>query len=194
MSEDGGIPRWDPSVVDELAERYQLANPNDAVTVAVTTMKEVMGTMSDYIKVLQGQNSALAQLLVTENDGLRKLRENEQKAHLEAMLATQEALDLSAERKMALLSQEGSEIRKATAVEWLTKVVGPKLLEQIQNSGASAKIVELARSLNTDQIEALRLVVSAEQFAAIEQLRKQATAESQEASDEQRTEPKPEST
>lgn len=173
-TDDRGIQRFNPDAVEEICDRFGFGASADASTIAITTLRETIESQTDYIKTLQSSEREYARMLREENDDLRKMRKEEQAAHLHALEATQEALDHSAERKAMLQAQEGSELRKSLALEWLTTKIGPKLIEQWRSSGAIKKIAAFVRKLSPDNVAALKMAADDPELnEAIDEIRKE---------------------
>lgn len=177
QTDDRGVQRFDPDLVEEIGERLGFGNAQDSTVAAMNVLRDTIETMSDYVKLVQSSERETVRMLREENDSLRKLRAEEQAAYLKNLEATQEALDHSAERAQMLQHAQGIELRQSLALEWLMTKIGPKIIEQWQASGHTKKIIELVRALDDSQVEALKVLVNDEQRAAIEALRKAETKE-----------------
>jgi len=128
-TDEFGVLRYPSSAVDELADKLGITgdDPRDAT---IAAQRAEIESLRAYTLKMQESERELVKLLRDENENLRKLRAEEQKAHFEAILATQTALDRSAERQAELLRIESKEKR----LEALTAMMAPsfkKLGEQI---------------------------------------------------------------
>ena len=189
-TDGGGIERFSSESVVDIGERLGLPATDDPSGTAIQVLGDTIETMgeyhrkaissiSDYVKLLQGTVVDVLGMLRSENDSLRTMRAQEQAAHLASLVATQEALDATAERQQLLKQAEGNELRKALALEFLMEKVAPRILEQWKTSGNLSKLVGLVRALDAEQVAAIKTLVTPEQAQAIDDLR--APVESQKA-------------
>lgn len=111
-TDDRGVQRFDPVVVEELGDRLGLTAAQDSTVVALNVLRETIESMSEYVKLVQSSERETVKMLRDENDSLRKLRGEEQKAHWDAVVATQQALDMSEDRHAARQAQSAQEQRK----------------------------------------------------------------------------------
>ena len=177
-----GIERFSSESVVDIGERLGLPATDDPNGTAIQVLgdtieqmgeyhRKAVSSMSDYVKLLQGMAIEALSMLRSENDSLRTMRAQEQAAHLASLVATQEALDATAERQQLLKQAEGNELRKALALEFLMEKVAPRILEQWKTSGNLGKLVGLVRALDAEQVAAIKTLVTPEQAQAIDDLR-----------------------
>lgn len=172
QTDDRGVDRFSAQAVIDLGERLGLAASTDHNHVALEVLRDTIESQGEYVKLLQDNIIKVITVLRDENDSLRKLRAEEQAAHLKSLEATQEALDHSAERAQMLQHAQGIELRQSLALEWLMQKIGPKIMQQWEASGHVKKIVSLVQGLDNSQVEALKVLVTDEQREAIESLRR----------------------
>jgi hypothetical protein len=179
QTDDRGVSRYSCDAIIDLGDRLGLSEQTDSTATALNVLRETLEVMSDYVKQLQGSSFQVLTMLRDENDSLRKLRAEEQASHLSAIRATQEALDRSAERQQAIQQAEGAELRKSVILEYAIQTVAPKLLDQLQKSGHANRVIELVKTLDADQVAAIKVLISPEQANSIDELRAIGTVETQ---------------
>jgi len=168
---DNGIMRYDESAVLEARDRMGIGSDEDPSAVALQTLRENNAMLSDHIRQIHASVKLTLDTLLAENADIRKMRAEESKAHLAALVATQEALDLSAERKHMLESSQAREARMHMATHWMITTLGPEILKQWRSGQQSEKITRVIRALEPEQFEALKVFVPKEDLPALEELR-----------------------
>ena len=166
-----GVERFSAGAVIDIGERLGMAEAIDPNAVAMQTLRELVEILSEHLQKVQNSERLIVEMLRSENESLRTMRAAEQAAHLASLVATQEALDATAERQQLLKQAEGNELRKALALEFLMEKVAPRILEQWKTSGNLSKLTGLVEALTPEQLAMLKTVVSPEQAKALDELR-----------------------
>ena len=169
--DERGVPRYDADIIEALRDKLGFAVSEDPRDRAIAALHEENDSLRRYTKDVNEYALRIMNVLRDENDSVRKMRAEEQAQHLKALIATQEALDLSAEREIMRAQQAGDEQRKMFAFDWVFNKVGPKIMAQWEEGANTNKIVSLVRSLEPEQFDALKVLVKPDQLQALEALR-----------------------
>lgn len=166
-----GVWRVDPA-------ELELLIPVDQSN-TVTASNEVIRTLSEQQKNLLGKLiecfDMTFQLLHKENSNMRELRGKEQEAHLNAMIATQNALDFSAERQAQIERAKAEEVWKKQAVEMVSPALGI-IMGRLAGAPVSPELLQLRglmSRVSDGEVQALAALsrMKPEEYAAIQRLR-----------------------
>ncbi len=194
--EENGVMKYAETALLDVRDKLGIGDTGDPGIMALNVLRDALESserridaITKYVDLVQSSEREVVKLLRDENESLRTMRAKEQEAHLAAMVATQEALDASAERNQVMQQAEGAELRRTMAVDYLLTKIGPKLMAQWEQSGNSNKLLGLLRGLTHEQVEALKALVSDDERKAIDELRAAPVEEKQRVTEPQATEP-----
>jgi hypothetical protein len=166
-----GVWRVDPAELELLIPVDQ----SNTVTAVNQVLQTMQGQQKDLLTKLIECFDMTFQLLHKENSNMRELRAKEQEAHLNAMVATQNALDFSAERQAQIERAKAEEVWKKQAIEMVSPAMGI-LLSKLSDSPVSPELLQLRglmSRVSDGEVQALAALsrMKPEEYAAIQRLR-----------------------
>lgn len=160
--------RYDP---DELAEFV----PEDAAS-GMLSLTEAISHFRKQSEDLFGFALDCMRLLREENENMRMMRKEEQRAHLDAMVAKEEALNHSTERQVKLKAAESEAAWKQQAVTMAQPALSAILRKFSTGKGANPEVAALSgilTRLTDDDVNALAVLgkMKPEEYEALQRLR-----------------------
>ena len=173
-SNDRGVLRYDAEHVEEMADRLGLNEPSeDPRDLTIRAQQDQLEFMRNYVELLQESERKAMVLLRDENDNIRKLRAEEQRAYLEAIVTTQEAIDRKHERELEMSVASAEQNRKDEAMRYL-QMAGSAVLSKVGGNSTQTQLVtRLAAKLDDDDARALAATfeLTKEEYSVLQSIR-----------------------
>ncbi len=139
--DDRGVPRYDADIIEALRDKLGFSLSEDPRDRAIASLHEENESLRRYVKELNDHSLKVTHLLRDENDNIRKMRGEEQAQHLKALIATQEALDLTQERNIDRIKTEAQALRLNAVVDQIAAPAGKLLIAQFSQTLSKSKKV-----------------------------------------------------
>lgn len=165
-----GVIRYSVLAIDELADKLGVAG-DDPRDTTIHALQAALKEREIYIIELQKSERQIVQILREENESIRKQRMNDQETFLKYVVATQEALDRTAERRIQVEEYQAKVKMAQEGFEFAKDQLFPVIMQQLVSNTESEKIRKFVHGLSTEHLIALKEnFLDAAQWSAIEKL------------------------